>query len=58
MTMFMISKASSVLFRAKLLESLKTLRCECENKGLIESWCFFVGTIITCISIGHFLMNL
>jgi hypothetical protein len=54
MTMFMISKASSVSFRAKLLESSKTLRCECENKDLVESWGFFVGTIITCISIGHF----
>jgi len=54
MTIFMISKVSSVLFRAKLLESSKILRCECENKGLFESWCFFVSTIITCISIGHF----
>jgi hypothetical protein len=40
MTMFMISKANSISFREKLLESSKTLRCECENKGLFESLCF------------------
>ncbi len=38
--MFMISKANSVSFGAKLLESSKFLKCECENKGLFESWSF------------------